>query len=391
MSDHESLTARSISPKLTMLLSVAAGATVANLYYSQPLLQKISTTWNVSAAAVTSVSFATQLGYAAGLLFLVPLGDSFERRRLIVIATSVVVATLLLVAASRNLPWLAASSFLLGAATIVPQLVVPYAATLARPDERGRVIGVVMSGLLVGVILSRTVSGFVGAYAGWRVTYVIAAIVSAILALVLRVALPEQHPEHDALRYRDLLRSLGTLVRTQPVLRRHALVGACGFAAFSVFWTSLAFHLAELSPRYGTQMVGAFGLIGVSGALAAPFAGRFADRTSPAILNGTALAIIVIGYVVMALGGHSLFALAAGVVLLDAGAQSSHISNQTRIFALDAALRNRLNAVYMVAYFLGGALGSAVAGAAWQHFGWMGVCGAGAAFAAMGIVALRAR
>jgi len=343
--------------------------------------------FHVSPAAASGISTATQLGYALGLLLLVPLGDSIERRRLIVVTTSVIVVALLLVAFSPNLILLIASSFLLGAATIVPQILVPFAAQLAPPDARGRVVGTVMSGLLIGVILSRTVSGYASAWIGWRTTYIAAAVAMAMLAVILRAALPVEPPEQQ-LRYRDLLRSLGRIIRTQPVLRRHAIIGACGFGAFTIFWTSLPFHLARLSPNYGTQTVGAFGLVGVAGALIAPIAGRIADRYGPRIMNGSALALMIAAYAFMASSGASLIALAAGVVLLDAGVQASNVTNQSQIFALDPTLRNRINAVYMGAFFVGGAIGSAVAGLAWQHGGWTGVCAAGAAFAGAGLISL---
>ena len=374
-----------VSRRCVVLLAFAAGATVANLYYSQPLLARIASELGVRAAAASSISTATQLGYAAGLLLLVPLGDALERRRLLVVTTAAIVIGLLLVAASRTLPQLVLSSAILGAATIVPQLVVPFAAHLAPPDERGRVIGWVMSGVLIGVILSRSVSGFAAAFIGWRTTYVAAAVAMAVLAILLRFGLSPQAASAD-LRYGELLRSLGTLIRTQPVLRRHAVIGACGFAAFSVFWTSLAFHLARLSPRYGTETVGAFGIVGVTGALIAPIAGRLSDRVGVRTLNGAALALMVVAYVILGLSNTSLSVLAVGVILLDAGEQASHISNQTRIFALDPALRNRLNAVYMVAFFIGGAAGSLTAGFAWQHGGWGAVCTAGAVYAAFGML-----
>lgn len=298
-----------------------------------------------------------------------------------------IIIGLLLVATSQNLAWLIASSFLLGAATIVPQIVVPFAAHLAPDESRGRIIGTVMSGLLIGVILSRSISGYLAGYVGWRTTYVAAAIAMAVLAVILQLALPEERPEVE-IRYRALLRSLGNITWTQPILRRHAIIGACGFAAFSVLWTSLAFHLARLSPEYGPQTVGAFGLIGVTGALIAPVAGRLTDRLGPRVMNGTGLVLIALSFALMAMSGASLFVLAAGIVLLDAGAQISHITNQTQIFALDPTLRNRLNAVYMVAFFIGGAIGSAVAGLSVQHGGWMAVCASGAAFALIGLTVL---
>lgn len=343
--------------------------------------------FHVRAGAASVVSTATQLGYAMGLLLLVPLGDSIERRGLIVTITTVIVAALVLVAVSPNILWLIVSSFALGAATIIPQLVIPYAAHLAPDESRGRVIGSVMSGLLVGVILSRSVSGYAAAWIGWRAMYLAAAVGMAILALVLRIALPVEPPEL-VIRYRDLLRSLVDITRSEPVLRRHAIIGACGFGAFSVFWTSLAFHLARLSPDYGPRTVGAFGLIGVTGALVAPVAGRIADRFGPRIMNGSSLALMVIAFAVMALSGPSLLLLAVGVVLLDAAAQGSHVTNQSQIFGLGAALRNRVNAVYMVAFFAGGAIGSAVAGLSLQHGGWMLVCASGAVFAVIGLITL---
>lgn len=371
--------------RLTILLSFAAGATVANLYYSQPLLARIGAELGVAPAAVTVVSTATQLGYAAGLLFLVPLGDALERRRLIVTTTACITVALLLVAASKALAWLVASSFLLGAATIVPQIVVPFAAHLAPENERGRVIGNVMSGLLVGVILSRSVSGFAAAYIGWRTTYLFAAGAMALLAVVLFFALPEE-PAEVELRYGALMRSLVRIAVEEPVLQRHALIGAAGFAAFSVFWTSLAFDIAKLG--YGTAMVGAFGLIGVTGALVAPFAGRYADRLGTNVMNGSGLTLMLLAFIVMSFSGAHLILIGVGAVLLDAGEQTTHITNQTRIFALDPLLRNRLNAVYMVIFFFGGALGSAAAGIAWQHGGWLAVCAAGGTFAALGLAAL---
>jgi predicted MFS family arabinose efflux permease len=374
-----------VSKRCIALLSFAGGLTVANLYYSQPLLAKIAGELHVTSSAASMISTATQLGYAAGLLLIVPLGDAFERRRLLVTMTGCIFVALLLVAASHTLAQLIVTSAILGAATIVPQLVVPFAAHLAPPEQRGRVIGIVVSGLLIGVILSRSVSGFVAGYVGWRSTYLFAAGAMAILAVVLRFGLPFEAPDVD-LRYGELLRSLGHLVRTEPLLRKHAIIGACGFGAFSVFWTSLAFHLQSLSPNYGTSTVGAFGIVGVAGALVAPVAGKLSDRFGSKVVNGSALALMAVSFALMGASGASLIVLAIGVILLDAGEQASHVSNQARVFSLDPALRNRLNAVYMVAFFIGGAAGSLTAGIAWQHGGWIAVCSAGAVLALIGSI-----
>ncbi|MHB1333839.1 MAG: MFS transporter [Sulfuriferula sp.] len=377
-----------ISPRLVGLLAIAAGATVANLYYSQPLLVEIATEFKVQPVAVSVVPTATQLGYAAGLLLLVPLGDSMERRRLIVATTLCSVLMLFGVAFAPTLGWLTLASFLLGAVSVVPQLAVPFAAHLAAPDQRGRIVGIVMSGLLVGILLSRTLSGWIGAYTGnWRDIYLLAIGVMLMLAVLLQRTLPRLPPSRP-IRYVALLASLIHLVRSEPVLRRHALVGGCGFATFSVFWTTLAFHLHQLSPDYGSEVAGMFGLIGVTGALVAPLAGRLADRVAASVLNGGALLLILLAFLLMGLNGATLLGLALGVVLLDAGVQASHLSNQTRIYALHPDLRNRLNAVYMVTYFLGGAAGSALGGYAWQHDGWLAVCAVGAGFAVAGMFAL---
>jgi predicted MFS family arabinose efflux permease len=379
-----------VSRRSIALLAFAAGATVANLYYSQPLLASIAAEFGVSAAAASSISTATQLGYAAGLLFLVPLGDAFERRRLIVITTLCIVGALVLVAMARTLPALIAASAILGATTVAPQLIVPFAAHIAPAAQRGRVIGTVTSGLLLGIVLSRSVSGFAAGYLGWRTTYLAAAGAMVVLALFLRMRLPAEPPAVD-LKYGELLRSLGTLVRRQPLLRRHALIGAFGFGAYSMFWTSLAFHLAELSPTYGPKTVGAFGVVGAAGALVAPVAGRMADRYGSRLLNASGLLLVVLSFSMMAVSGRSLLVLAVAVVLLDGGAQVSNIANQSRVFSLNPELRNRLNAIYMVAFFVGGGCGSLAAGYAWEHGGWEIVCAGGALFAIAGLAVVAQR
>jgi len=368
---------------------MSAGATVANLYYSQPILGTIARQFSVSTGAVSLIVTLTQLGFALSLLVVVPLGDIFERRRLIVMTTAASACMLIAVALSPNFHWMLLASFLLGAASVAPQLVVPYSAGLVGIERRGRVVGMVMSGLLVGILLSRTLSGLLAAAAGWRAVYWTSAGLALGLSLLLRWRLPEQKPE-NALppHYGRLLASLGDVARSQPVLRRHSLIGACGFGAFSVFWTTLVFHLANMPGRYGSGVAGLFGLFGVAGALAAPVAGRLADRHDARLINGTALVLVVVAFVLMGVGGHSLAALAVGVVLMDAGVQGSHISNQTRIYGLDAALRNRVNSVYMVVYFIGGAFGSSVSSWAWARGGWSGVCWCGGAFGAAGLLPL---
>ncbi len=369
------------------LLALTAGITVANIYYCQPLLGTMARAFGVGTGAVTAIAAATQLGYATGLLLIAPLADSCERKGLIVATASVSAVVLAGVALCPTVPWLTAASYLLGTACVTPQLVVPYAASMVAPERRGRTVGAVMSGLLVGILLSRTISGLVGAHAGWRSVYWLACGVMTVLAGVLAVLLPTQRPA-QRIPYGKLLASLLPLLGREPVLRRHALIGALGFGAFSAFWTTLSFHLASLPQHYGSQTAGMFGLIGAAGAVAAIVSGRLADRIGPKPLNGAALGLVVVSFGLMAATGRSLVGLAAGVIGMDAGVQGSQISNQARIYALSAELRNRINSVYMVSYFLGGALGSALGARAWETAGWTGVCAFGVLLGAGGLVAL---
>lgn len=372
---------------LFALLAVAGGAIVANLYYAQPLLPTMAATLHASAQAVGAVPMATQLGYGAGMLVLVPLGDRLERRRFIVVMTALSSLGLVAVALAPDLTVLVAASFALGFASMVPQIIVPYAATASPPDARGRGVGTVMGGLLIGILLSRTVSGFLAAALGWRAVYVLGAVLMLALSALLAWRLPDQRPPTPA-AIGEIYASLGRILVRQPVLRLHSLLGAMTFGAFSVFWSTLAFHLAALPPHYGSIAVGAFGLVGVVGALAAPLVGRLADRRDPRIVSGLAIVVTLASFAVFAAAGTSLAGIAAGVVLLDVGAQSNHVSNQTRIFGLDAALRSRLNTVYMTSYFAGGALGSWAGAVAWAKAGWPGVCAAGAATTSVALVGL---
>jgi predicted MFS family arabinose efflux permease len=327
----------------------------------------------------------TQLGYGLAMVGLVPLGDRYERRRLIVRMSWASVVALGLVAIAPSLIALCAASLLLGICSMVPQYIVPYAAGAAAPEERGRVVGTVMSGLLIGILVSRTVSGFVGANFGWRTMYVVAAIAMAALSCVLRVLLPPQPPEHEV-PLKTIYTSLIDLIREQPVLRLHALLGALTFAAFSAFWSTLAFHLESPELGYGSAVAGGFGLIGVVGALAAPLAGRFADGRDSGIVSIIAGACVLASFAIFGVFGRSLIGLAVGVILLDLGVQASQITNQARVYGLAPHMRNRLNTVYMATYFAGGALGSLLGGQAWSVAGWPGVSLTGVALSAAALL-----
>jgi len=364
--------------RLTWIMAIACGLSVANLYYVQPILADIGHTFHVSVNQVGAVTTLGQIGFAAGLLLVVPIGDIFSKRALIVSMLVAVTIALIGVAIAPTLPFLIVASFILGIATVVPQIIVPFAATLANARERGYVVGTVMSGLLIGILLARTVSGFISAYFGWRSVYWMAAGLMILLAIVLRITLPPDRFNGKTLSYPRLLTSLVDLARTEPLLREVGLFGAMAFGAFSAFWVTLAFLLETPPYHYGSEVAGLFGLVGVAGALAASVVGKLADRMQARVLTGIMLLITLSSFLVMWLIGHWLWGLAIGVILLDLGTQGAHVSNQTRIYRLPERLRTRANSVYMVPYFIGGSLGSFLGTYSWSIAGWNGVCVAGA-------------
>jgi predicted MFS family arabinose efflux permease len=370
------------------LLSIAAGFGAANLYYAQPLAEAIARDFHTTASGVSSALVGAQLGYATGMLLLVPLGDVRERRGVIVTTALAAAVALLGFAAAPSLALLTIASVLVGIGASIAQMIVPFAVGLAPPDQRGRVVGTVMGGLLAGILLSRTVSGTLGAVIGWRLVFVAAAGVMAMLAGVLRLALPAVPPT-AALRYRALLASLVAIARREPVLRGRCVVGGLGFASFSVFWSTIAFHIAHSPIHGGSTTAGLLGVLGLTGIVVAPVSARLAMRVPPAGVNLAALVIIAASFAVFAAVPDSLVAIGIGVVLLDAGTQANQLTNQTVIYGLAPDERSRINAIYMVTYFLGGALGTAVAAQAWQRGGWPAVCVAGGAFALLAMLPLR--
>jgi predicted MFS family arabinose efflux permease len=367
------------------LLALAAAISVANLYYAQPLAATMATSLHVSDGAIGVALTLTQLGYALGMILLVPLGDGRERRSVIVATSFAAALSLLFVAGAPSYPLLLVACLLLGFASSLPQMVLPFAVGLVKPEARGKTIGTVMGGLLAGILLSRTASGAVASLIGWRLTFAGAAGLMLALTAVLRFALPVQHPP-EPMAWGKILASLASVVRTQPILRRHALVGALGFAGFSVFWSTLSFQLATFG--HGSRTAGAFGILGLSGIVVAPIVGRISGRIRATTINAVALATVAISFAVFGFGATSLLVIGVGVVLLDAGAQANHLANQTVIFGLAPELRNRLNAIYMVCYFLGGAAGTALASVAWSVARWTGVCVVGGLLALLGALPL---
>jgi predicted MFS family arabinose efflux permease len=371
---------------LTILFAVACGASVANLYYAQPLLDEIADAFGVSSGTAGLLVTASQLGYATGLVLIVPLADLVHRRRLVTGLLLVAAAGLAVSAAAPGIAILAAATAVVGTTSVVAQTLVPFASSLADEEDRGAAVGTVMSGLLIGILVARTFSGVIAQLAGWRTVYVVAAVGMLALATVLWRRLPDVAPTAD-LPYGRLLASILTLVREEPVLRVRMVYGVCGMVAFSALWTSLTFLLSRQPYGYSEAAIGLFGLAGLVGAGSAQAAGRLADRGHTRAATGSFLLVIALSWGLLALGTTSIVALIAGIVLIDLGVQGQHILNQSTIYELRPDARARLTTAYMTTNFLFGAAGSALSAAAWSAGGWHAVSamGAGVAVVALGV------
>jgi len=378
-----------LKPAHIMLMAVCTGLIVANIYYCQPLVVLISKEFGIEESRAGFITFLTQAGYALGLLFFVPLGDMLNRRKQIVFTTGLAVIALLASAFAPSLTVLEVASVMVGAASIIPQLILPLAANLSEPDKRGKVVGTIMSGLLIGILLSRTLSGFVGAWLGWRYMFGIAAIISTALLFIMHFTFPESKP-HFTGTYGSLMRSLLTLIKEQPLLREAASMNALAFATFGMFWTTMVLHFSGEPFHYSSNTIGLFGLAAAAGALFAPLVGGSADKRNPRIAIGYGIVAILAGYILFYIFSLSVIGIIIGIVLIDLGMQCIHVSNQSRIYALLPNARNRLNTVFMTMSFIGTSLGSALGLWAWGTYGWSGVCIAGIALmiATMGIYAL---
>jgi predicted MFS family arabinose efflux permease len=372
---------------LLPFLGLASGASVATIYYNQPLLLEMSRTFHTGSAQTAWVAVATQMGYALGILLFVPLGDVAERRGLIAKLFAAVSIALLAAGLAPTLAVLVLASVAIGITAAVTHVLVPVAPELAGPGESGRAIGTVMTGLLLGILLARTASGWLGAALNWRGVFLVAAGFTALFVPLLWWRLPTLPPV-KAVGYAEALRSLWKLVVEQPTLREASAVGFLVFAAFSAFWTNLAFLLGGPHYRMGAGAAGSFGVLGASGALAASFAGRLADRRGARWVVGMGVALLIAGYVILWTLGYHMAGLIVGVIVIDMGQQSMQIGNQTRIFGLVEGARSRLNTVYMIVFFLGGAAGSALSSAAWAHWQWSGVCIMALAFLAIAALLL---
>ena len=377
--------APALTPGLVWLMSAATGLAVASNYYAQPLLPAIAADLHLGVGAAGAIVTTAQAGYALGLLLIVPLGDLFERRRLIVLMTVLAACGLLLSACAPGFAGLLAGTAVAGLCSVVAQLLVPLAATLAAPEARGRVLGTVMSGLLLGILLARTVAGALAALGGWRTIYWVGAFALLCMALLLRVRLPS-HRQSAGLSYPRLLASVLGLLRAAPALRLHAWLGASAFAAFSVLWTSMAFLLAAPPYGFSSATIGLFGLVGAAGALAAPLAGRLGDHGLGARVTTFGLWALCLSWLPLLWADVSLLVLLPAIVLLDLAVQVVHISNQAAVYRLLPEARNRVTSAYMTCNFVGMAFGSLASSAAYGRAGWSGVVVVGALLSSAGLL-----
>lgn len=359
-----------LSNYLLYLMSVAAGLVVANIYYNQPLLHLISVSLDIKESAASNVALSTQLGYAIGLLIIIPLGDKYSNKKILKYVFLLLVISLLVAASSSTLLILIASSFFIGFASVIPQLFVPMAAQLSSEEHRGRSIGIVMSGLLIGILGSRVLSGIVGEYFGWRAIFYAAAAIMALLFVLLHYKLPTLKPSYKD-TYASLFKSMAHYFKTEPTVRLASLRGALGFAALSVFWTTLVFLMQD-SFGYGSDVAGSFGLIGIVGALAAAVVGKLNDTIKKYTIILFSSACLLVSWILFFFSGNSIIGLVIGVIVIDLGMQGLHITNQNIIFSKNKEARNRINTIYMVSFFAGGALGTLLASLAWEHYKWFG-------------------
>ena len=376
------------TPTLTapviLLMAAACGLSVASNYSAQPLLHTIGQEFGLSTAAAGGIVTTAQLSYAAGLMLLVPLGDMVERRALIVLMTLLSSASLLLSAFAPSITLLMAGTAVTGMLSVVAQVLVPFAATLAAPHERGRAVGTAMSGLLLGILLARTAAGALADLGSWRTVYWVASGLMLAMSCALWRVLP-RYRSPAGLSYPRLLGSIARIFVEEPHFRARSILGGLLFASFSMLWTPLTFLLSGPPYQYSNTTIGLFGLAGAAGAYAANRFGKLADRGRGNFATLAGLALLLAAWGLLAFGQHSVAALLAGILALDLAIQGVHVTNTSVVYRLRPEARSRLTAGYMTSYFAGGASGSLLSAWLYSHWGWPGVAGAGALLAAVSL------
>ncbi|MCY7474885.1 MFS transporter [Bacillus safensis] len=375
-----------MSHYMALLFAAACGMAVANIYFAQPLLNSLADEFGITYSSIGIVITITQLCYAAGLLLIVPLGDLLNRRRLIIGQMLLSVLALILVGIAPIVTVLFLGLAVVGLLAVVTQVLVAFAASWAAPEERGRIVGLVQSGIVTGILLARTFAGVLTDFAGWRSVYLVSAVIMLILTGVLFRVLPRDVSKRESLSYVHLLRSMFILFIQERILRIRGILALLIFIVFGTLWTSLVLPLSTAPYSLSHTAIGAFGLAGAAGALGAARAGNLADRGFGQFTTGIALVLLFISWFFISLTEHSLITLVIGIILLDLSVQAVHVTNQSMIFTVRAEARSRLTAAYMIFYSIGSATGSIVSTSIYATYGWGGVCLFGASISALAIL-----
>lgn len=369
---HTSVRNQSLDRFILLLMTTAIAASAANLYYSQPILPLIGKEFNLTHSQLGSIPSLTQFGYAFALLFISPLGDSIARRRVISILSCLLVVACGVAIVAPNLPVLLAAVFLIGVSANITQQLIPFAASMVSVENRGATLGTLMMGLTIGILLSRTLSGFIGEHFGWRSVFIMSAILAAVFGVMLRVFLPINKPLSN-LHYWSLIKSTLALFTQHKSLQKFTLAGACWFASFNMLWATLAIYVSDEPFSYNAQQAGMFGVIALAGVIGAKFSGRWVNQFGSKTVVSFALTLAAIGFAITGVFTGNLVALIVGIILIDFAIFSAQVANQVRVFSIDPSAQSRINGIYMLGYYSGGALGSIVGAQAFTLYQWPGV------------------
>jgi len=375
-----------LTKQFIFLLAATCGIVVANMYYVQPIGTQVAESFQVNTSAIGSVTMLTQVGYALGLLFIVPLGDVLNKRRLIISMAALSSLSLLAAFFAPNFQLFIISAFAIGLLSVVPQIIIPYGAVLAGPEKRGQVMGKLLSGLLVGILLSRTFSGIIASFLPWRSVYLIAPTIIILLTILLTIKMPKDTTKNTTLSYMASLKSIPLLVKSQRVLREAAVSGFFMFGTFSIFWSTLIFYISSPVYHWGTFEAGILAIFGLAGALAAPIVGKLSDQYAQRTIVWMGLLMQTISFIILHFLAAHIFPLVLSIILLDVGNQFGQVANQTRVQNLGEQVSNRNNTVFMFSYFIGGAFGSFLGTTMWGVAGWSGVTLTALLFQALAII-----
>lgn len=353
-------------------LAIIAGISVANLYYNQPLLSMIRHELGISEFKANLISMVTQIGYAIGLLFIIPLADLYQRKKIILSNFIFLIFSLLSIASGKNIHIILIASFVTGVYSVIPQIFIPIASQFSQPKYKGRNVGIVVSGLLTGILASRVISGFIGELFGWREMYYIAAGMMLICAITIVRLLPDIQPNFTG-KYHDLMASIWTLLKKFPQLRIYSIRAALNFGSFLAMWSCLAFKMSQAPFFANSDTVGMLGICGMAGALTASFVGKYVKKIGVRSFNFIGCGLILLSWLFLFVGANSYIGIIAGIIIIDIGMQCVQLSNQTSIFELAPQASNRVNTIFMTTYFIGGATGTFLAGTCWELYEWHGV------------------